>query len=233
MTNDNSLRKAMKRFEALHRHDALMRKRKQVSTFLFPNAKSKITKARNRRRRVAAGAKRWTLTGTHYPGYTHVQALRRGEPLNRPRFENGARSIDADLQEYMRRYAHRAPGRPASNRGVTQLFRGLPGDKKVLQNLMRNGYANEKGYSAFSSKRLEQFDRGAGFLRLRLRDIRPGTPYIWFADPSSGALRKATANGRPGTEHPGETETLLPPGRFLLLGRSDHRTLDVAFEPAR
>ena len=235
--------RAMKRAAALRRHNELMKKRKQHSTFFQRNTKA----APLTRQALAARLSAWTRTGSWRVGYKDIQALKRRTRHVTRSVSKGVRSMpvrsaqtrpmhtqtvdsNASIARYFRAHARRAPGRPARQRHVTVLYRGTDLTAAQLKSLLGKGFHDELGYSSFSTVKnvAMGFRRAGGVFRLRLSDIERGTPYIWFTDPHD------KRGGNAVTEHPGESEVLLPPGRFSLAARGSlaGATIPVKFVPS-
>ena len=81
-----------------------------------------------------------------------------------------------------------------------------------MEEFQRTGEIRDKGFLAFSTdlEIAEEFSMGSPVMRLAVRDIPAGTPWIWYG--SKAHLKSYFAR---------ENEVLLPPGR-LHVGTTDN-----------
>lgn len=123
--------------------------------------------------------------------------LRHGASLN-----SGANAHAASMANYFNRMVATAPH--GSKPGIKYLYRGVHAG--MADALERHGFLHDQGYLAFSWDKIvaERFAKRQLMIRLHLRDIPPGTPWIWFG---AGSHPSSTASD--------EAEVLLPPGRLL------------------
>lgn len=127
----------------------------------------------------------------------------------------GTRRAHADaLKEHFQKFAAAAPRGAKS--GVRYLYRGVHGPQ--ADEIEAHGGRAEKGFVAFSWDRdvAHQFARGRLLLRLAVRDVPAGTPWIWFGrrnNPESLAAH--------------EREVLLPPGRLTGVGAAAEGAVEV------
>jgi hypothetical protein len=127
--------------------------------------------------------------------------------------ESGAERIDHCLARYFRYYALRVPEIPAGyGKELKYLYRGHQGPQKPV------GVWKWKGYLAFSREPPVYHK----FMRLAIKDIPPGTPWIWFRTYNS------TWHGT--LEHSDVPEVLLPPGK-LIKKPSNSGYIDVRYVP--
>lgn len=166
--------------------------------------------------------------------YRDVQAHRRAG--TRPDVKTETERIDRYLAQHMRNSALRTPEMPPGTESPPRyLYRGVCD----TASLFSKRYFREPGFISFSRDKMVA-DRFAKqlkmteysffpirkcpasrdyILRLSVRDLVPGIPWIWF---SPKASRTASVID--------ESEVLFPPGYFKVLKRTG-RLLDVEYVP--
>ncbi len=126
----------------------------------------------------------------------------------------------SSLQQYMKRYAKRAPEMPPGefvNGKAFVLYRGIHVLPAQFQNIINSGVYRESGFIATSRSQLTALEFAAkggswrGIL-FKVRHVRNGTPWIWYwKRPKSpqGVHRNFAVS-----QVPDEAEVLFPPGRM-------------------
>ena len=127
---------------------------------------------------------------------------------------------DAILRYFMRS-GFRAPQIPRGLK-VTYLYRGTDWKNPMLNSLGRGDAYDEASFSSFTWSTVVAEGTGSVILRLKISDITPGTPYVWFG------VRNAV------TLIDSESEVLMPPGRYSGLRHyfGHKEFFDVSFEPS-
>lgn len=154
-------------------------------------------------------------------------------PEPRHRLSNNTQNDDKrftnwSLVQLMREARLRAPHRPMGCSDFTVLYRGINLPEQKYQYFVEDRVLMEPSFSSFSVQKLTSLEfatqwmatprknRRNVLLRLRVSQVRPGTPWLWFAGTCGG--RKRDKNRLPTTKTAfKEEEVVLPPGVFTML----------------
>lgn len=184
-----------------------------------------------------------------------LSLLRGGGPLAKasPRYAAGAKRhaamVGYALARYMRNFAPRAPNfrvNPNNNykkpRELRYLYRGIAANSALLAKLQRGMY--DPGFLAFSTNRDRANDAAGAYgtrmkdrsnmkyvtLRISIKDIPKGTPWIWFrSGPYADFYRHVHITSED------LEEVLLPPGTLKItarIGDPQHDDYAVSYRPA-
>lgn len=145
--------------------------------------------------------KKWTEPGF----YRRIQdARRKGEEAN-----DVQKRINRYIAQRFRDTTVRAPLVPREFEDTEYLYRSVHGPLK--ETLLRYNQLKDDGYIAFS-RNLEISQRfGTAILRLHVRDVPRGTPWIWFDQNFSTRRRQNRLES-----DADEQEVLLPPGTIKI-----------------
>jgi len=154
--------------------------------------------------------------------YRNIQNSRRksSSPKN-----PGVERINRYLAQTMRNTALRVPTVPRGYENINNLYRGIHGP--IAKKLLENGEFRDKGYIAFSRDPAvsnlfgANVDNGGITLKIPVRTIPKGTPWIWFRNKNSGnVINKTSKNRNIHTSNEDEKEVLLPPGTIRLVDKN-------------
>lgn len=174
------------------------------------------------KRELAARLKNWSTNMYH-----NIQDGRRTASMNTKPAR--IRRLNQSMQMYMRHFALRAPHMPPKVRNFVNpgsefpvLYRGVSVKRTVFNSWARAGQLTEAGYMAFSRDPEYALTFGTRarnavsvLLRLSVRDVPRGTPWVWFLGSSQdlGTLHHKTWLR---SHAPIEEEVLLPPGTLHI-----------------
>jgi len=158
------------------------------------------------KRRATRSRKSMIKSWTNSNPYKRVQDARRGV-ANITRAE---RSLNDAIAQQMRDSGMKTPLIPKGFGKVRYLYRGVHGP--FAEQIIEHGGMREYGFIPFSRSQevAENFARGGIVLRIRIDELPPGIPWIWF----DGKNKRSRNTVRSAWNT--EEEVLLPPGALVI-----------------